>query len=43
MVENLRYIFITEYYAANKKNKSIEFFYYVLLNEKREVHRIFHF
>ena len=45
MLENLRYkIFTTEYYAANKKNKiSLQSFYYVLLNEKRDVNSIFHF
>lgn len=44
MVENLRYILFTEHHASNKRNKiSLRCFYYVLLNEKREVHRMFYF
>ena len=44
MVENLRYILFTEHHASNKRNKiSLWCFYYVLLNEKREVHRMFYF
>ena len=43
MLETLRYIFTTGYYAANKKKVSLQSFYYVLLNEKRDMKSIFHF